>query len=273
MSFIRIEDLNDPRIEAYSDIKDARRIKEMGLFLAEGTLVLRTLVERSRFKAVSLLISERRIVAVSDLIQQLDTEIPVYVTEQALMDQVVGFPIHRGCLAAVEVPPKLDAKELLASLSGDCTILVLEGVSNHDNIGGLFRTAAAFGVSAVILDHESADPLYRKAIRVSIGASLTVPFARLDLANQGISVVKEAGFKVLALTPSAHGEDLRSLKYCPPRSALLLGREGPGLSRSLVQDADRILRIGMVDGFDSLNVNTAGSIALYELSRHSKALA
>ncbi|MCU0655476.1 MAG: RNA methyltransferase [Polyangiaceae bacterium] len=259
-----VDRLDDPRIADYRAIREADLIGRRGLFLAEGEVVLRVLFTRSVFRIRSVFLAEGRVAAMRPLLEGLDEGTPVYVAPQGVMDGVVGFPIHRGLLAAGERGEPQGAEPLLAGLGpGPRRVVALEGVVNHDNVGGIFRNCAAFGADAVLLDATSCDPLYRKAIRVSVGATLVVPFARWSGSMAGL--LRRHGFSVLALTPATDAPTLRELGALPDRVALLLGAEGPGLSRESQAEAEHRVRIPMAPGFDSLNVATTSGIALAEV--------
>ena len=184
------------------------------------------------------------------------------------MDAVVGFPIHRGILALGRRVTAPSATELLAALPDEALVLVLCGIANHDNVGGLFRNAAAFGADAVLLDADSCDPLYRKAIRVSVGAVLTMPFARLARDEDLVEVLAAGGFEALALSP--RGETRLADLTRPKRAAVLLGAEGPGLAEAVLARS-RTVAIPMATGFDSLNVATTAGIVLHHLRFAAKA--
>jgi tRNA G18 (ribose-2'-O)-methylase SpoU len=236
-----------------------------GGFIAEGEVVLRVLLGgASRFRPASLLIAENRLARLAPLLAELLPEVPVYVAGQAVMDTIAGFPIHRGILAHGLRAEPTGAKALLESLPPCALALVLVGLSNHDNVGGVFRNAAAFGVDAVLLDAGCCDPLYRKAIRVSVGASLTVPFARLGEDEDPLATLAATGFTALALTPA--GAQPVSEAARPDRAALLLGAEGPGLPEAILKRA-RTLRIPMKPGWDSLNVAAASAVVLHEMTK------
>ncbi len=191
-------------------------------------------------------------------------ELPVYVAPQPVMDQVVGFPIHRGVLAVAERGPARSPAALLDGLGpGPRQILVLSQLANHDNVGGIFRNAAAFGVDAVLLDETTCDPLYRKSIRVSVGGALVVPFAQAPIAEI-LHALGTRGFTVYGLSPRG-AMDLRTLQ-APPRYALVLGAEGPGLPDELLAQTEPV-RIDMAPGFDSLNVSVTSGIALFALGQ------
>jgi tRNA G18 (ribose-2'-O)-methylase SpoU len=253
---IVIDDPKDPRVADYVDIREAHLVKRRGVFLAEGTEVVRTFLTKSPLEKRSVLIADRRVDALRDVIDA--AEVPVYVAAPEVMNRIVGFDIHRGCLAAGVVPRPASPHEVVPT--GAQTVLFLEGLANHDNVGQAFRNAAAFGVGAVWLDEACADPLYRKAIRTSMGAALTVPFARARLED--LDALE--GFEVVAMSPA--GRDLAEV----PRSArtvVLVGTEGAGLSAAAMARADHTASIPMAPGHDSLNVATAAAIALYTLTR------
>lgn len=255
----RIVEIDSPAHEAlepYTALRERDLVGREGLFVAEGEVVLRVLATRGRYTVRSLLLERRRVQAVQDVLDGLRDGVPAYVVPQDVMDRVVGFPIHRGVLALGERGPELDPERLVAGAS---LVVGLVGLTNHDNVGGIFRNAAAFGADAVLLDRETCDPLYRKAIRVSVGAALFVPFARCPSAADMLDVLERAGIEPIALTPRGE-ETIDAL--APARRALLLGTEGPGLPEFLLDRARRV-RIDMAPGFDSLNVAVASGIALH----------
>jgi len=209
----------------------------------------------------SVLVAAHRLDRLSEILAPLPAATPVYAVGQAAMDTVVGFAIHRGILALVR-RATTPVEALLATLPARALVVVLAGIANHDNMGGVFRNAAAFGADAVLLDETCCDPLYRKAIRVSVGAALTTPFARGGSAADLVDRLAREGFEVLALSPRGETE-LRDVSRAP-RAALLLGAEGPGLSTDLLERV-RSVRIAMAGGFDSLNVATSSGLTLYQL--------
>ena len=258
---IPVDDPRDPRLEPYRAVRERDLIGRQGRFIAEGEVVLRVLLARSRFRVESVLVSEKR-AAAGGVLAEVLPRVPVYVVPQAAMSEVAGFAIHRGLLAVGRREPMACAAELLRNAGPVATVLGLVGLANHDNVGGVFRNAAAFGVDAVLLDETSCDPLYRKAIRVSVGAALITPFSRGGTADDLVGGLADAGFEVVALSP-AGAEPLASYRRAL-RTALLLGAEGPGLPPALLA-LTRTVRIPMADGFDSLNVATASGIALHHL--------
>ncbi|HEY5105751.1 MAG TPA: RNA methyltransferase [Caulobacteraceae bacterium] len=261
---IAVVDPLDARIAVFRQVRERDVAGRLGLFIAEGDVVLRVLARSPLYRTQALLIAEKRIEALAPLIARFDDSVAVYSAPQSVMDFVVGFPIHRGILAAGIRGRARAPAALLANLSGPSLVLGLFGVSNHDNMGGIFRNAAAFGAKAVILDAACCDPLYRKAIRVSVGASLMVPFARLATGDDPVELFAGGGFETLALTPS--GAAALSATVRPSRAAVLLGAEGAGLPAGILARS-RTVGIPMRGGFDSLNVATASGIVLHYLSQ------
>ena len=260
---IIIEDPEDPRVAAYRDIRERDLTGRQGLFIAEGEVVVRGLASpASRCRPVSLLLAEKRAAALQDLIQALPPTAPVYVARQAVLDRIAGFELHRGILGLGEkpAPPSLDA--ILEDIAPGDVFVVASGIGNHDNMGGLFRNAAAFGARAVLLDATCCDPFYRKAIRVSVGAVLRTPFAVAESVAL-IDALDRAGVETLALTPSAH-EHLSDYRRTGS-VALMLGAEGPGLSSDLISRC-RPIGIAMAGGFDSLNVAATSAVARHHLT-------
>lgn len=258
---ILIDDPGDPRVEPFINVRERDLVGRQGRFLAEGEVVLAAAAGRGLLDA--LLVDRKRVEGLAPIIARLDPRTPVYAASQPVLDAVVGFHIHRGVLAIGRRPPEAQAAALIAGLPARATVLALFGIGNHDNLGGLFRNAAAFGAGAVLLGADCCDPLYRKSIRVSVGAALTMPFARFAPDDDPIAVLRQAGFEPIALSPSGR-ERLSDLKP-PARAAVLLGAEGPGLPADLM-DRARTVSIPMSAGWDSLNVAVAGGIVLHHLT-------
>jgi tRNA G18 (ribose-2'-O)-methylase SpoU len=258
---IEIDDPDDPRVAAYRHIRERDLVGRQRRFVAEGEVVLRLLARSERHRAESVLIDARRAAKLAPLLAEFSPRVAVYAAGQAVIDAIAGFHLHRGILAIGRRGPEPGAAELLAGVEGSATVLVLFGISNHDNMGGLFRNAAAFGADAVLLDPGCCDPLYRKAIRVSVGHALTTPFARLGEGEDALALLADAGFEALALTP--RGEPLAGLEP-PARAAVLLGAEGEGLSADVIARASAV-GIPMAPGVDSLNVAVTAGIVLHHL--------
>jgi tRNA G18 (ribose-2'-O)-methylase SpoU len=255
---VSISSADDPRIAPYRGVKERDLIREQGRFIVEGAVTLAKL--GPRFPVESLFIAEGRVEPLAGVLARLDPAIPVYVAPQSVMDAITGFHIHRGVLALAMREHEQTVEELLAGLGrGPLTLLTLITLANHDNVGACFRNAAALGADAVLLDEASCDPLYRKSIRVSAGTALSRPFARSGNGGSILSSLEAADVECWALTPSG-GERLHVLEP-PQRLALVLGAEGPGLPPALM-DRCRRVSIPMTPGMDSLNVATAGAIAL-----------
>ena len=260
---IAIDDPDDPRIEVYRDIKERDLVGRAGLFVAEGKVVVEKLTDSDLHRPLSLLIASKRVDALRPILSRLADDVPVYVASQDVIDAIAGFPLHRGILAIGRRTDVPTADDLLAACRGPATVLLLAGIANHDNMGGIFRNAAAFGADAVLLDADCCDPLYRKAIRVSVGATLLVPFAQLGRQDDPLGMLERHGFHPVALSPAG----ARVLTDWRPgaRTAVLLGAEGPGLPDTVIQRTQSI-RIAMSAGFDSLNVATTSGIVLHHIS-------
>jgi tRNA G18 (ribose-2'-O)-methylase SpoU len=228
--------------------------------VVEGALAVRQLLE-SRWPLLSLLLRPERVEALADVVAVAERGgAPVYVAGAATFDRVAGFPVHRGVLALAGRQPELDAIRLLAGVPA---VVVVEGVNDHQNLGAIFRNAAALGAGAVLLDPSCCDPLYRRSVRVSVGHVLRVPFARLAPWPAALAQVAEAGFDIVAMDPAAR--DTIASVQPSRRVAVLVGAEGPGLSAAAAALATRRVRIPMAAGVDSLNVATALAIALDRL--------
>lgn len=268
---VPVTELSDPRLADYRDVREADLVQRRGSFIAESEVVLRALVAQRRFAVRSVLLSHNRVDKLRPLLVQLPVEVPVFVLEPALMNELVGFKIHRGVLAVGAREAEPDPRQLLGALFGAPRLVVgLEGLTNHDNVGGVFRNAAAFGADAVLLDDRCCDPLYRKAIRVSVGSVLRMPYARCRSAVELLELLHQAGLCRIALSPRAGAIDISEFgarRPVPERAALLLGTEGPGLSDRTLERADLVVRIPIESEVDSLNVATSSGIALHAFRR------
>jgi tRNA G18 (ribose-2'-O)-methylase SpoU len=261
-----VDDFEDPRLIDYRNLKDSTLAGTRGRFIVEGRGTLRILLARSRYRPDSILLSERTFTALERELAEFQPACPVYVGAQPILDRIVGFPIHRGCLASCardDLPDPLELARSVKESEAAPRIVVLEALTNLDNVGLIFRNAMALGARAVLLCPRSCDPLYRKAIRTSMGGSLCVPFARARDFPEMLSGLRDLGYEILALDPAGASIDIQSVDASGlGPTALLFGTEGPGLSASALAGANRCVRIGMEAGVDSLNVSVAAGIAL-----------
>ncbi|MDX3929174.1 MAG: RNA methyltransferase [Shinella sp.] len=264
---IRITEPGDPRIAGFASIRERDLTGRQGRFIAEGTVVLRMLAAAhaagNGFAAEAVLLLENRVAGVADIIETLPDDVPVYVATAAVLDAIAGFHMHRGVLALGRRAAPPNVAELAARLPEKSLVLAACGIANHDNIGSMFRNAAAFGADAVFLDETSCDPLYRKAIRVSVGSVLTVPYARGESGGEMLALLAGEGFQIWGLSP--RGEVPVHAIPPAPRIALVAGTEGEGLPDAILSSF-RTARIPQRPGLDSLNVATASGIALYQIA-------
>ncbi|MFJ7770424.1 TrmH family RNA methyltransferase [Streptomyces sp. NPDC097107] len=262
---ITIHEPDDPRLHDYTGLTDVelrrRREPAEGLFIAEGEKVIRRAGEAG-YTMRSMLLSAKWVDTMRDIIDEAPA--PVYVVDPALAEQVTGYHVHRGALASVQRKPLPTAAGLLTTAR---RVVVMESVNDHTNIGAIFRSAAALGMDAVLLSLDCADPLYRRSVKVSMGAVFSVPYARLDTWPTGLETVREAGFTLLALTPDDRAKALGEVApHRMDRVALMLGAEGDGLSRRALAASDEWVRIPMSHGVDSLNVGAAAAVAFYAVA-------
>ena len=266
---VEIDDPSDERLADYRDLRDVQLRKhleaEHGLFLAEGEKVVRRAVE-SGFPARSFLMAPRWLDGLSDVLDASDA--PCYVMSEALAEEVTGFHVHRGALESLQRRPLPCVAYVLA---GARTVVVLEDIVDHTNVGAIFRSAAALGIDAVLLAPRCADPLYRRSVKVAMGAVFTVPWTRLDDWYDALPRISEAGFTTVALTLAGDATELESAVSGLERVALVLGGEGHGLSPRWEQSADRRAVIPMREGIDSLNVAAATAVACYVTARRQDA--
>ncbi len=264
MTSIRITDPDDPRLRDFVQLRDVtlrRKLEsDSGLFLAEGTKTIERALAAG-YTPRRALLAERWLATVSDLVGEAD--VPLLVADDDLLEQTTGFPVHRGALVSFERRPLPVLDEVLA---GAARVAVLEDLVDDTNVGAVFRSAAALGVDAVVLTPRCGDPLYRRAVRTSMGAVFTVPWTRIDW-RQGPEALKAAGFTLIALTPAVDAQDIRTLGVSLyPRLAVVIGNEGDGSSPRWIDAADVRLRIPMSLGIDSLNVAAAAAVAFFALA-------
>jgi tRNA G18 (ribose-2'-O)-methylase SpoU len=249
---------HDPRVDDYRAIPDPELLRTRGLFVAEGRRVVDRLLRSGCFRTRSLLVNHTTLDSLRASCDVEASDIPIYVADTATLSAIGGFNFHRGCLALGERPAPQPFEELVQSDAQ--IVVVLEGLAQADNVGSVFRNAHAFGAAAVLLDAACCDPLYRKALRTSLGAALDVPFARIAAAE--LRLLKTGGYRLVALTPASDATPIDAADLTG-RVALMAGAEGPGLSPSILDLADLRVRIPMAAGADSLNVATATGIALH----------
>jgi tRNA G18 (ribose-2'-O)-methylase SpoU len=266
---VPIESADDPRIAEFRDIRERDLTGRQSRFIAEGTVVLRILAEATKrggdFAAEKVLLLRNRVEGISSILENLPDDVPVYVAEADVLDRIVGFHLHRGVLALGR--REVAGGDLIERLPARALALVGCGISNHDNAGSMFRNAAAFKADAIFLDETSCDPLYRKALRVSVGSVLSVPYQRGGDGLDILTRLAEHSFAIWTLSP--RGEtDIRAIP-ASDRMALVVGTEGEGLPQTLLSRF-RSARIPQSEGLDSLNVATATGIALFAMSSAAK---
>lgn len=262
-----VDDPADPRLDDFRDLNSVDRRPDLpsgkGLVIAEGVLVVQRMLA-SRFVPRAFLGTERRLAELADDLESTDA--PFYLANAEVMAAVVGFHLNRGVLAAAPRPVELSIPQIL---HGARTIAVLEGVNDHENLGSVFRNAAGLGVDAIVFGRGCADPLYRRAVRVSMGHALLVPYAWSAEWPAELEVLRDNGFRVLAMTPNPAAQTLAAAMGTldGEKVAILVGAEGPGLNERTMRASDVRVRIPMARGTDSLNVATAAAMAFYERAR------
>ena len=262
MEVVSLDDPRDPRVDDYRALTGPGRGRRRDAFVVEGLNPIRLLLE-SRFRTRSLLLATSALDTLRDDLPRIPDSVPVYAASHALLRTITGFDFHGGHLAIGERATDPALAELLAP-SGDRVLVVMERLANPDNVGGVLRNAFAFGAGAALLSPGCADPLYRRAIRVSMGSALVVPFATLADWPQDLAHVRGAGYILVALTPRADAVDIASVEA--RRVALLVGHESDGLGRPALSSADVAARIPMAPGVDSLNAAAASAVALHRLT-------
>ena len=264
-----IDDLDDPRVAEYRNIPDPELLRAHGVFVAEGRLVVRLLLTSGRFRIRSVLVSPAALEGLRDALDA-QAPLPVYVMPVERLTMLVGFNVHRGCLAIGERPPAVPVDAWWREAAASGLVVAAERIGNADNLGAVFRSALAFGAGGILLSPGCCDPLYRKSIRVSMGAALRIPYAIDTGWPEGLRAMQASGARVLAMTPRPPARDLDdALSVIEPGTtvALMLGHEGDGLSEGAVHAADDRVRIALGPGVDSLNVATAAAIALHACRR------
>ncbi|WP_407665016.1 TrmH family RNA methyltransferase [Mycolicibacterium pulveris] len=267
VNVVDVADPADPRLDDFRDLNSVDRRPDLptgkGLVIAEGVLVVQRMLA-SRFTPRAMMGTDRRL---AELAADLDgVDAPYYRVSAEVMADVVGFHLNRGVLASASRPGELTLTQVLA---GARTIAVLEGVNDHENLGSIFRNAAGLDVDAVVFGAGCADPLYRRAVRVSMGHALLVPYAWASDWPCDLYLLRDNGFRLLAMTPDPAARTVADAMtaVAHERVAILVGAEGPGLTKRAMAASDLRLRIPMSRGTDSLNVATAAALAFYERAR------
>ncbi|SCX25096.1 TrmH family RNA methyltransferase [Agrobacterium rosae] len=267
LAFTAITEADDPRIAAFRDIRERDLTGRQGRFIVEGTVVLRMLAAAHKaggdFEAESILILENRLAGVADILSEFPSDVPIYVATASVLDAIVGFNLHRGILALGKRKGDKDMEQTLRQLPQSSLVLVGCGISNHDNLGSMFRNAAAFYADAVFMDATCCDPLYRKSLRVSVGSVLSVPYHRGGDAVQMLETLAAEGFDIWSLSPAGTTE-IRQIK-ASNRMALVIGTEGDGLAPDVLARF-HTARIAQSPQLDSLNAGTASGLALYQMA-------
>ena len=264
---IDILDPADSRVDDFRDLNSVDRRPDLptgkGLVIAEGVLVAQRMLA-SRFRPHAFLGTQRRLLELAD--DLADAGAPYYRAPAEVMAEVVGFHLNRGVLGAARRAPELTVSDVIR---GARTVAVLEGVNDHENLGSIFRNAAGLGVDGVIFGTGCADPLYRRAVRVSMGHALLVPFAKAQQWPADLNQLQDNGFRLLAMTPNPAAQTLAEAidGLADQKVAILVGAEGPGLTETAMRASDTRVRIPMARGTDSLNVATAAALAFYERAR------
>jgi tRNA G18 (ribose-2'-O)-methylase SpoU len=263
--FVDIDDPADLRLADYRDLRDVELRKhleaENGLFLAEGEKVVRRAVEAG-YRPRSFLMAPRWLDALADVLARSDA--PCFVMPEALVEEVTGFHVHRGALASLQ---RLPLPSVESVLDGARSVLVLEDIVDHTNVGAILRSGAAMGFDAVLLAPRCADPLYRRAVKVAMGAVFSMPWTRLPDWHDALPDLTSRGFTTVALTLADDAVPVEEAVAGVDRLALVLGGEGHGLSARWEESADRRAIIPMAAGIDSLNVAAASAVACYVAAR------
>jgi len=264
MPIITIDSLDDDRLEDYVGLTDValrrRTEPERGLYIAESQTVLERALGAGH-EPRSVLVAPRWLPQVEALLG--DRDVPVFVGEEPVLEQITGFHLHRGALAAMQRPVLPDVSALLAHAR---RVVVLDGLVDHTNVGAAFRSVAGIGADAVLVTTACADPLYRRSVRVSMGTVLQVPWTRIDSLPAAMPAFHDAGFEVAAMALRDDAVDLDAYAAeAPERVALVFGSEGPGLGARAIASADRVVRIPMHHGVDSLNVAASAAVAMWAL--------
>lgn len=270
MPVVPVGDVEDPRLADYASLTDvALRTSfesEHGLYIAESAKVISRAL-RAGHAPRSVLMSDRWLPRMGALLEEIQSShpgTPVFIGDEAELEALAGFHVHRGALAAMHRPALPRLEELIGD--GPQRLVILDGIVDHTNIGAIFRSVAGIGADAVLLTEQCADPLYRRSVRVSMGSVFQVPWTRIRDWSADSAYLRDSGFSIAALALAPEAKDLGSFASdAPDRLAIVLGSEGDGLSAAVIADADVVVRIPMAGGVDSLNVAAASAVALWAL--------
>ncbi|TLM86476.1 RNA methyltransferase [Pseudarthrobacter sp. NamE2] len=265
MTIHYLDSADDPRVSDYTRLTDVhlRKLREPaeGMYIAESSRVLRRALAAGH-QPRSFFLAEKWLGDLDDVFQA-HPDVPVFVGKAALLEEITGFHLHRGAMAAMQRPAPVPLPGLLA---GARRVAVLEDIVDHTNVGAIFRSAAALDIDAVLVSPRCGDPLYRRSVRVSMGTVFQVPWARLDSWPQDLQVLKDQGFTVAALELTEDAQDVDAVAARnPEKLALVLGTEGAGMSAETLAAVDLAVKIPMRSGVDSLNVAAASAVAFWEL--------
>lgn len=265
MTFHYLETADDPRVSDYTQLTDVhlRKVREPaeGMYIAESSRVLRRALAAGH-RPRSFFLAEKWLTDLNDVFEQYP-DVPVFIGSAALLEDITGFHLHRGAMAAMARPAPVPLQELLA---GSRRVAVLEDIVDHTNVGAIFRSAAALGIDAVLVTPRCGDPLYRRSVRVSMGTVFQVPWARLDSWPGDLALLRDSGFTIAGMELTGDAVDLDVLAARnPDRLALVLGTEGAGMSDATLAAVDLAVKIPMRPGVDSLNVAAASAVAFWEL--------
>ena len=266
---VPVDDLDDPRVAEYRNVPDPGLLRAHGVFVAEGRQVVRHLLASNRFETRSVLVSPAGLEGLRDALDAR-ARLPAYVMHVERLTTLVGFNVHRGCLAIGARPPATPVASWWQEAAGSRLVVAVERIGNADNLGAVFRNALAFGAGGVLLSPGCCDPLYRKSIRVSTGAALRLPYAVDSRWPEGLGALRQDGVRVLAMTPHAPARDIEDAMAsldADASVAILVGHEGDGLTAAAMGAANERVRVALRPGVDSLNVATAAAVALHACRR------
>lgn len=262
MRIEHLTDADDGRLTGYRDLTDvalrARFEPTSGVYIAESASVIERALAAGH-SPVSVLMEDKWLERMSPLLSRVD--VPVYLGDKELLEQITGFHVHRGALALMHRPALPAVSDVI---TGARRLVILEDIVDHTNVGAIIRSAAGMGFDGFLVSPRCADPLYRRSVRVSMGTVFDIPWTRLESWPGGLSVLRDAGFTIAAMTPDADAVNLD--RFDPPEKvALILGTEGDGLSTRAIDQADVTVRIPMMRGVDSLNVAAAAAVVCWHL--------